>query len=136
MPEPLPENNSVVNQASKRALLQLKLKPSPNPHDLYLLQLLDWWREKEVVPQKPQSRAQELLETLDSILDRKFTPSQVMPVFEVTSMEEPSMLVQMCSQDNPPSALEIGQEVWEQLDDWMMVNHLYQDSPVPGDSGL
>ena len=136
MPEPLPENNSVVNQASKRALLQLKLKPSPNPHDLYLLQLLDWWREKKVVPQKPQSPGAELLEMLDRILSRLYPPSQLMPVFEVTSEEEPSNLVQMCSQDKPVPALEIAREAWEQLDDWMMANYLYQDSPVPGDSGL
>ncbi len=124
MPEPLPENNSVGNQASKRALLQLKLRPSPNPHDLYLLQLLDWWREKEMWTPKPGSPGEELLEMLDNVLDRTDKPNLVMRVFEGTATEEPSNLVHLCSQAKPPSALEIAREAWEQLNDWMMDNNM------------
>ena len=124
MPEPLPENNSVVNQACKRALLQLKLRPSPDPYVLYLWQILEWWREKwEKNPPKPGSPTDQMLDQLANLaLDKPW----VMPIFEVTSEKEPSNLVHLCSQDNPPpSAQEIAQEAWAQLNDWMMDNNVF-----------
>jgi len=136
MKEYLPENESPVNQAAKKALRQLNLKP--DPEDLYLFQLMDWSLEKKKValrgPYRVSLEHQEAYSGLRWHRDRK----EVMRVFEENPAEpeEESELVKLAEKKGPLSAVALAQEGWEALAEWMSENGLWEDSPIPGDSGL
>jgi hypothetical protein len=129
----MPDNNSPINQVAKRVLLQLKLKP--DQRELYLVQLLEWWRKKTGRP-KPESPAAEMWEMWDRLMAR--SPREIMRVFEENQADkgEPSGLLELCTQGKPISAPNLAQEAWEQLDSWMSVNGLFADSPHPEQAGL
>lgn len=131
MKEYLPENERPVNQAAKKALRQVNLKP--DPEDLYLLQLMEWGLEKKKVALRaPWEVGQEQLEQFHQLRGRP--PRQVARVFEENEAGEPSELVALAEKKGPLSAVNLAQEGWEQLDSWLQVNRLYLDSP-PLDAG-
>lgn len=131
MQELLPQNKSPVNQAAKKALRQVK--QTPDPEDLYLLQLMRWGLEKgKVALSAPFQVGQEQLNLFHEL--DAYPLDQVARMFETNEEGEPSELVRLAQVRGPLSAVKLAQEGWEQLDAFAQVNRLYLDSP-PLDAG-
>ena len=126
-------DKSPINQAARKALLQLKLKPWPN---YPIVQLLEWSIREYLERPKPGSRGEELLEMWERMLG--WIPQEMMRLFEGNQVDEgePSPLLDLCSQEETVSAPDLIEEAWEQLDTWMTVNGLWADSPHPEQAGL
>jgi hypothetical protein len=126
-------DKSPINQAARKALLQLKLKPWPN---YPIVQLLEWSIREYLERPKRGSRGEELLEMWERIVG--WIPQEMMKLFEENQVDEgePSPLLDLCSQEVTVSAPDLIEEAWEQLDTWMTVNGLWADSPHPEQAGL
>jgi hypothetical protein len=128
-------DKSPINQAARKALLQLKRKPWPN---YPIVQLLDWSIREYLERPKPGSRGEEMLEMWERIVG--WPPREMMRLFEENHVEtevgEPSPLLDLCTQEKPVPPEDLIEEAWEQLDTWMTVNGLWADSPHPEQAGL
>jgi hypothetical protein len=126
-------DKSPINQAAKQALIKLKVKP--NPTDLYLIQLLEWDLQKG--RPTPGSRGAEMRSMFQDVLAAR-QPQELMRVFleDPENPEEPSALLDLCSQGKPVDPENLIAEAWEQLEAWMSVCNLWADSPAPGQAGL
>jgi hypothetical protein len=129
----MPDNNSPINQAARKALLQIKIKTTTN---MPIVQLLEWSIRDYLERLKPGSMGEELLEMWERIVG--WSPGEMMRLFEENQVDEgePSPLLDLCSQEKPVPPQNLAQEAWEQLDTWMTVNGLWADSPNPEQAGL
>jgi hypothetical protein len=82
MPEQLPQNSLPLNQQAKQALKMLKV--SPDPDDLYLLELMRWCvAHKKVNLPEPHTAQSTLREFLDAF--HTWDPKNIMQVFQEDS---------------------------------------------------
>lgn len=136
MPEYLPQNESPVNQAAKKALRQVNQKLVIQ--DLHILQLMEWGLDKKKVALRAPRLVGQEQETQFQVL--RFNPDLdgLARLFETlpSDPEEPSELLKLAQKKGPLSAVSLAQEGWEQLADWMDVNLMWEDSPRLGDSGM
>jgi len=125
-------DKSPINQAARKALLQLKIKTTTN---MPIVQLLEWSIREYLERPKPGSRGEELLEMWERIVG--WSPWEMMRLFEENQVDEgePSPLLILCSQEKPVPPQNLAQEAWEQLDTWMTVNGLWGTARIRSKQG-